>query len=237
MSRATTSISELPEADEVKSGDYFIVDSIGIAKKINFNNIIFGLDNVTFASTISAHTTEINTLSSDLGTLSAQEATDYAASLAYTRTFVQSATAQFLNMVYPIGSVLYTTNNVNPSTRIAGSTWVQISQGLFIAGVGTGNDKNGTGFTVAERNNGVNYNTGEYNHVLATSELPAHTHDFNIRLNNTGGTSSYQNGPQASPAMRLDNNTTYTTQQNTGGGSGHNNIPPLYGLYVWERTA
>ena len=52
MSSAKINISQLPTADEVTSSDYFIVDDTVTTKKVEFNNIIFGLDNVTFASTI-----------------------------------------------------------------------------------------------------------------------------------------------------------------------------------------
>ena len=42
MSSAKINISALPTADEVKSGDFFIIDDSVVTKKINFQNIIFG---------------------------------------------------------------------------------------------------------------------------------------------------------------------------------------------------
>ena len=59
MSTAKVSFEQLPVAGEVKSGDFFVIENLLTAKKINFDNIIFGLENVTFAATISAQTTYI----------------------------------------------------------------------------------------------------------------------------------------------------------------------------------
>ena len=234
MSSAKINISALPTADEVKSGDFFVIDDSVVTKKIDFQNIIFGLDNVTFASTISAHSTEISTLSSDLATLSAQEISDVNYLTSLISTTVQTATAAFINLLYPVNSIKLTTENVNPSVYIAGTTWTQVSQGLFLAGVGTGSDKNSVGFTVPVE---ATSTAGEYVHTLLQSELPVHTHNItqNGGSGGTGTNNSYQNGPQA-VGWRLELTQTVTSTS-YGGGQSHNNIPPLYGVYTWKRTA
>ena len=78
---------------------------------------------------------------------------------------------------------------------------------------------------------------GEYNVQLDTTQIPPHSHDFQIQLQCTNSTSGYQNGPQAAPAYRLDTLTTYTTLSNITTDTPHNNVPPLYGTYVWMRVA
>jgi hypothetical protein len=237
---STVSFAELPEAGEVKSGDFFVIEDVNLTKKIDFKNIIFGLENVTFASTLSTQSTDIATLSSDVISLSGQVYQEVDNLTSLLNTTVQSATASFVNILYPIGSVMYTTTNTNPTTLISNTTWEQVSQGLFLAGVGAGVDKNGNGFTVGPENAAGNYNAGEYRHKLIVSELPPHSHTFSIRLNvstsSNANVNSYQNGPQASPGMRLDTATNYNTDP-AGNSTFHNNIPPFYGVYVWKRVS
>jgi len=237
MSTATLSFNQLPVAGEVANGDYFVIENIAGAKKLDYQNLIFGLENVTFASTISGQSTDIASLSANLDSLSAQESNDVMRLQSLINTTVQTTTANFLNILYPIGCIILTLSSVNPGSYIYGTGWDQVSQGLFLAGVGNGVDKNGVGLTVGEENAASNFNVGEYVHTLQVNELPPHTHDFQIRLQNTGSTSSYQNGPQAAPAMRLDTLTTYTTLANANGGNFHNNVPPFYGVYVWKRIS
>lgn len=240
MSTSKVSFAELPQAGEVKSGDFFVIEDVTQTKKIDFKNIIFGLDNVTFASTISSQSTDIASLSSDLTSLSGQLYSEADTLTNLITTSVQSATASFVNLLYPVGSILYTTTNTNPTTLISNTNWLQVSQGLFLAGVGAGVDKNGNGFTVGPENAAGNYDAGEYKHRLITSELPPHTHNFSIRLNQSTNpdpkVNSYQNGPQAVPGMRLDTTTQYTTDT-AGDNNSHNNIPPFYGIYVWKRIS
>ena len=44
MSSDKVTFNELPEAGEVKPGDFFIIEDLQQTKKINFSNLIFGLD-------------------------------------------------------------------------------------------------------------------------------------------------------------------------------------------------
>jgi len=232
MSTAKVSFDELPVAGEVKSGDFFVIENLLTAKKINFNNIIFGLDNVTFASTISAQTTDIQDLSSSIDTLSGQIVQDNIYLTNLITTTVTSATASFINNIYPVNSILFTATNIDPQNFIVGTFWQQIAQGLFIASVGTSVDKNGTGFNVAESTAVTNFNVGEYNHLLTVNEMPAHTHSFQpIEGTTTGSSGPFSEsaaGPSGAPLASI-------TSNSTGGGVSHNNIPPFYGLYVWRR--
>ena len=65
-----------------------------------------------------------------------------------------------VDMIYPVGSIYMSVNNVSPST-LFGGTWVQIQ------------DK----FLLASGSNHTNGNTGGSDtHTLNANELPAHTH-------------------------------------------------------------
>lgn len=57
-------IKELPEAFSIASGDLLVVEDIEGTKTIDFDNIVFGLDNTTFGTTITQNATDIATLSS-----------------------------------------------------------------------------------------------------------------------------------------------------------------------------
>ena len=233
MSTAKVSFAELPEAGEVKNGDFFVIEDVLQAKKLDYKNLIFGLDNVTFATTISSQSTDIATLSTTIVSLSSQLVSDNNELTDLIGTVVQTTTASFVNVIYPINCVIYTSTNTNPTTYIANTTWQQISQGLFIAGVGSGVDKNGSGFTVGEANAASNFNAGEYNHTLTVSELAAHTHTFQPRE----GTNALVAGTFVESAPGPGARLSPITSSSTGGGQSHNNIPPVYGLYVWKRIS
>ena len=96
-----------------------------------------------------------------------------------------------LETFFPINSIQFTADNVNPGTRIAGTVWKLVSQGRYIAGVGTGLDINNDQETINEGSNSDS--VGEYGHHLT---------------NLTGGSDPH-----------------------------HNNMPPYFGVYVWQRTS
>ena len=207
-----------------------------------------------------------------------------------------------LNMIYPVGSVIYTTKSSIPTAlKNLGGTWTQIAKGRVIMGVGEGTDKNNTKFTAKLGESGDN--VGEYSHKLVTNELAKHGHgtggtfttsaagehvhsrgDMDITgtfvqashdpggsaaenttgafqiLSKSAGRCAHKSddrhvcdfkasrswtGYTSIPLTNDDNhkeiaNHTHTVSvslDETGGNGYHNNIPPYYGLYVWERTA
>ena len=132
--------------------------------------------------------------------------------------------------IYPVGSVLFSTDNNNPSTRFSGTTWEQVAEGRFIASAGTGND--GTESVAIAAGNDL---SGKYNHQLSESELPSHNHQ--AKWSDNGSTSL--GGDTISPGNSNNGNDSYSTDviQNTGSNTPHNNIPPAFGMYVWKRTS
>jgi hypothetical protein len=129
----------------------------------------------------------------------------------------------FMNTIYPVGSILFSIDGTNPQSRFGG-TWVQIASGRFIVGVGGGSDDNNQVKTFTARNN-----SGEYQHKLTIDEMPRHNHTYDkISLINNG---ERDNNQQAGK------NYTSTGTSYTGGDGYHNNTPPGFGMYAWERTA
>ena len=89
-----------------------------------------------------------------------------------------------VDILYPVDSILMSTNSANPSTYLGG-TWVAWGSGRVPVGVDTGQ----TEFNTVEKT------SGEKAHTLTTAELPSHTHSVPTytatdasSAANTGGT-------------------------------------------------
>ena len=140
--------------------------------------------------------------------------------------------AAIADVIYPVGSYFFSKDNNNPGSRMAGTSWLRVAEGQFIAGAGSGTDKNGTSHTVAV---GADVSEGEYKHSLTVNELPAHTH--NIKNSSKFGTNDNINYYGDHGATSGYPQSTDLLPDNTGGNQSHNNLPPAFGMYVWERTA
>lgn len=159
---------------------------------------------------------------------------------------------QFIDWLYPIGSVILSTENSNPSSRFSGTNWEQVSQGRVIVGEGTGTDENNTQKTFTVGNN----LDGEYSHQLSNNELPDHYHyiaNTDIDQNNSSfttlNTDNFLAGARNSlPAFtvfdyRLNGTQTEATIGKTSGVVGNqsltkiNTTNPSYGVYIWKRIS
>lgn len=192
------------------------------------------------------------------GTLSATTLAGNSLNIVTTLVPAQINVLELVKVLYPIGAVIYTADNVNPGTRSnwVGTTWTQISQGRFVAGIGTGTDSRTEVKTLTAGNN-----AGEYNHVMTVAEMPIHNHEgFNViygagtGLHDVSATVQWNSSIVGNRIMRhqdgghtSDTVTSPTYGQrhrdgqpmldNSGNDQPHNNLPPSYGLYVWQRTA
>ncbi len=72
-------IKELPETFSVAAGDMLIIETDDGTNIMDFNNFVIGLDNTTFGTTITQHSSDINTLYNEFDALSSQVDTDIAA--------------------------------------------------------------------------------------------------------------------------------------------------------------
>ena len=153
-------------------------------------------------------------------------------------TMLKSATdTTLLDMIYPINSIFLSIENVNPGTRFIGSEWELVSEGLFLAGIGTGTDKNGNTQTI----DGENVNqAGEYSHTLTEEELASHRHQIFARSLNTGQTNTADRRRAGFEDQKVESRTRdgFIAETNDVGESQpHNNTPPSYGVYVWKRIS
>ena len=130
---------------------------------------------------------------------------------------------QILGLVYPVGSIYMSINNVSPVTLFGGK-WVQI-QGRFLLGASD---------VYKARTAG-----GEATHTLTENEIPAHAHY--MAANNPGGNGTWTPDVGSHLVSGVtDDQTTFWAQlgmNNAGGGIAHNNMPPYLVVYMWRRLA
>ena len=152
--------------------------------------------------------------------------------------------------LFPVGTILETTNSDNPSTYIGG-TWEQLDAGLTTITAGTYKEThNGTEdtyvFTAGSSNftrNGVSM-TGEAEHVITEGEMASHGHAihfYNDDWNSSDGNSGVYNQPgivHDAPDRSAKNTNRWTDLvESTGGNQPHNNLSPLYGAYKFRRIS
>lgn len=143
-----------------------------------------------------------------------------------------NSTVKFFDLMFPVNSIYLTADNTNPTTRFSGTTWELVSEGRYLAGVGTGSDKNGLSKTITEGSNSDSF--GEYEHTLTEAEMPRHDHDISTRRRRYGRT----NGSNRDQSGPFDPNTpVHVSTSFEGDSQSHNNTPPYFGVYVWKRTS
>ena len=69
---SAVNVNDIPVIEEIKSGDYVVVESTDGTGIIDYKDFIIGTDNITFASSISSNNTNNQTVSADLIALSAK---------------------------------------------------------------------------------------------------------------------------------------------------------------------
>lgn len=135
-------------------------------------------------------------------------------------TFGGMTVGQFVEMIYPVGSIYISASATSPST-LFGGTWESIG-GRFLLGADATYAAGSTG--------------GEATHELTISEIPKHIHNINASYSNIGSSSSV-NGK----LLAGDNDNgwlwDFTSTGETGGNAAHNNMPPYLAVYMWQRTA
>ena len=165
-----------------------------------------------------------------------------------------NSTIKFFDLMFPVNSIYLTADNTNPTTRFSGTTWELVSQGRYLAGIGTGSDTNNVSRTITEGSNSDSF--GEYEHRLTEAEMPKHKHGFSGADDPTpeGGRQGLspfviarddpeqrilpgEPGNQDFQAGGKSGSDGETGIFAAGGSESHNNAPPYFGVYVWKRTS
>lgn len=138
---------------------------------------------------------------------------------------------ELLALVYPVGSVyMNISSNQSPAALFGFGTWAELAPGRVLLGAGSATDSRGETKDFTAGTTG-----GEFNHQLALTEIPAHSHTTpqGTTVPASGGSYQYASG---------DDVTTSTMSNpppsgETGGGLAHNNLQPYLVAYMWQRTA
>ena len=157
-----------------------------------------------------------------------------------------------LEMIYPVGSIYMSVNEVSPATFLGG-TWERIKDKFLLSS----GDTYGAGST-----------GGEAAHKLTAEEsgIPAHNHDasysgadFYIRHGYNSGTDSVAEGTNTSiekgvgaqwatgfttsnyshklDKISIAGSVSVNERTSADAGKAHNNMPPYLAVYVWQRIS
>lgn len=245
-------ILKLPQTFNIVNSDTFIVQTKntsspeGVTQQITLGDILFGYSNTTFSDTLCANYTNTQFLSTTFINLSSDTISLFKTLSTYAVSIINDSFNFNKYEFYPVNSIRYTTTFVNPSLYLPGTEWVQVAQGNYIAGVGNtysngapynAGDVNGDQVTINPGNSATNqtvgnFNLGEYGHQLSIEELASHTHDGSFFGETNASIAGIYTESQLGPAQAgLEAIITDVT----GLSAYHNNMPPLYGVYVWKR--
>ena len=136
-------------------------------------------------------------------------------------TFGGMTVSQFVEMIYPVGSIYMSASATSPET-LFGGTWAQIN-GRFLIGTGTP-ENNDDGTSPGSYNYAAGSTGGEATHTLTVNEIPPHRHK--IKAESTSGSLDYVLTDLKGHAKEYQNYRDLPYLDYTGGGAAHNNMPP-----------
>ena len=162
-----------------------------------------------------------------------------------------------VDMFFPVGSIQMTIDNINPGTRITGTTWESVAEGRFVVGTGGQNPSDDYGPYSAENN--IGGSDGIDSHVsLTEAQLPAHTHvpnSVNSQFGNVVSWTSSEDveggGVGGAINQSVPNTGTEALQpiyafpaiqpiaqqlSYVGTNQAFSISPMSYGAYIWKRT-
>ena len=127
------------------------------------------------------------------------------------------------DMIYPVGSIYFSVNNVNPGT-LFGGVWERFANGRTLVGV----DEAQAEFNVVKKEGGEKF------HTLSMGEMPKHNH-----------TVSLSGGPETTKKITFSDWAWKSSQRqdvsyafdDSGNNQAHNNLQPYLTCYIWTRIS
>ena len=149
--------------------------------------------------------------------------------------FVSSSTS--FDTIYPIGSVIFRIDNVDPSTLFPGTKWSRLEANRYIRVSSTTN----VGSTGGSSTSGAT--------ALTYLQMPRHSHvtwdgssqesdpamSFNRFVHHLGGSSEFNRGTQLSGSQVAGKYLLQTGSAGGGGSHDHSITPPYLNLSCWKR--
>lgn len=146
--------------------------------------------------------------------------------------FAESTKLALLNLIYPIGSIYMSVDDISPANQFGG-TWEQIKDRFILAA--------GSTYTAGAVG-------GEAAVVLTENTMPYHCHKglYYTQPSNNGNTITLNSG---TIGYKISWSGQYHTTNGGGGGTNelwtnyagasqaHNNMPPYLVAYMWKRIA
>ena len=155
---SSISIKQLPRIEEVNTGDLFLIQTPSSSNTLDFKDLIIGLENTTFANTISTFNTNIEILSADVGSLSAKVDPNTTNIATNTTNIDGLSTFITTNSVILSGQIFTNTSDIatnvsNIATNVSNIT--ELSASFFDTTLTTGNVSTTHGIPIFI--NGVEY--------------------------------------------------------------------------------
>lgn len=151
-----------------------------------------------------------------------------------TKQDVADAIKSALLAAFPVGTIIESMNNVNPSTYLGG-TWEKMPAGYVTISAGT--------YTETQDGKAVTYdfeagNTyGEAAHKLTVGEMPNHSHTY-IDAPHLFSERDTSRDDIICPTGNGDSaNSMEYSASNAGGNAYHNNLQPSFTVYRFKRTS
>ena len=146
-----------------------------------------------------------------------------------------------LQDVYPVGSVYMSTSATSPATTFGFGTWSAVQGRMLIGADGTytgGSTGGAATVTLSAAEMPVHTHTqNAHNH---TQDAHQHTVGMTLTYYRDGSGSNDQRGIAGSintSSVAATNQAATATNQNSGSGTAHENLPPYLAVYIWTRTA
>ena len=151
-------------------------------------------------------------------------------------TLLDKLTETVMDGVYPVNSVLITTNSANPGTYLPGE-WVAFATGRTLIGVNPADSDFNEASKTGGRKDAV-----LVNHTHSLTEGGAHSHKgyrATFKESGSGSTHYSANGSTEWNATKSAGTHTHTVNYSGGSTAGSNkdNLPPYITVYMWRRTA
>ena len=140
------------------------------------------------------------------------------------------------DMVYPVGSIYMSANNVSPATFLGG-TWQQIQGQFLLAASGT----HPAGSTGGAESHTHEYRVGSYMNygcVVGNGANGVQVYDYSSGNYAALQNSASQDSTAGNTALVGSQKTLNAYRKSsTGHVSSESNMPPYISVYVWQRTA